>query len=240
MILANLVKAFREQNYYAVVLEFLIVIAGVVIGFQITAWNQVRSDRALEQEYLQRLSSDLQGSLELMQDDIDLLNGWRANAEFTYEVLRQGELLDDDRAAFDRGLIVGHWLNYTRGRYATIDELVTTGRLTLITDPDLRTSISQLRSDIENIQRMIELISDRQNAVMGLIQTRIVMQDMMEFQVHYDFEALVEDDAFINAYGNSTSYLSTNVFWLEQISESTRALKHKVDCSLGVAQNCEP
>ena len=32
MILTNLVKAIREQNYYAVVLEFLIVIAGVVIG----------------------------------------------------------------------------------------------------------------------------------------------------------------------------------------------------------------
>ena len=37
MILQNLTKAIREQNYYAVVLEFLIVIAGVVIGFQITA-----------------------------------------------------------------------------------------------------------------------------------------------------------------------------------------------------------
>ena len=40
MILANLTKAIREQNYYAVVLEFLIVIAGVVIGFQITAWYE--------------------------------------------------------------------------------------------------------------------------------------------------------------------------------------------------------
>ena len=38
MILQSLTKAIREQNYYAVVLEFLIVIAGVVIGFQITAW----------------------------------------------------------------------------------------------------------------------------------------------------------------------------------------------------------
>ena len=41
MILPNLTRAIREQNYYAVVLEFLIVIAGVVIGFQITAWNDV-------------------------------------------------------------------------------------------------------------------------------------------------------------------------------------------------------
>lgn len=32
MILQNISKAIREQNYYAVALEFVIVIAGVVIG----------------------------------------------------------------------------------------------------------------------------------------------------------------------------------------------------------------
>lgn len=42
MILQNLSKAVREQNWFAVVLEFVIVIAGVVIGFQINAWNERR------------------------------------------------------------------------------------------------------------------------------------------------------------------------------------------------------
>ena len=35
MILQNISKAIREQNWFAVVFEFVIVIAGVVIGFQI-------------------------------------------------------------------------------------------------------------------------------------------------------------------------------------------------------------
>ena len=50
MILANLTKAIREQNYDEVVLEFFIVIAGVVIGFQVTAWNADNCDRATERE----------------------------------------------------------------------------------------------------------------------------------------------------------------------------------------------
>jgi len=37
MILARITKAIREQNWFAVVLEFVIVIAGVAIGFQVTA-----------------------------------------------------------------------------------------------------------------------------------------------------------------------------------------------------------
>ena len=46
MILARLSRAVREQNWFAVVLEFVIVIAGVVIGFQVTAWNAERAERA--------------------------------------------------------------------------------------------------------------------------------------------------------------------------------------------------
>lgn len=45
MILQNLTRAIREQNWFAVVVEFLIVIAGVVIGFQIQGWNETRQER---------------------------------------------------------------------------------------------------------------------------------------------------------------------------------------------------
>jgi len=55
MILSRLSRAFREQNWFAVALEFVIVIAGVVIGFQITAWNNARQDRIEESAIMGRL-----------------------------------------------------------------------------------------------------------------------------------------------------------------------------------------
>ena len=63
MILSRLKTAIREQNWFAVVLEFLIVVMGVVIGFQITAWGQARSDQTQEQEYLSQLEGDLEETL---------------------------------------------------------------------------------------------------------------------------------------------------------------------------------
>jgi len=42
MILQRISTAIRQQNWFAVALEFVIVIAGVVIGFQVTAWNGAR------------------------------------------------------------------------------------------------------------------------------------------------------------------------------------------------------
>jgi len=46
MILARLTRAIRQQSWFAVALEFVIVIAGVVIGFQVTAWNGERAARS--------------------------------------------------------------------------------------------------------------------------------------------------------------------------------------------------
>jgi len=60
MILARISHAIRTQNWFAVALEFVIVIAGVVIGFQVTAWADARQDRAAEQAILSQLHDDFE------------------------------------------------------------------------------------------------------------------------------------------------------------------------------------
>ncbi|MCR9266507.1 MAG: hypothetical protein NXI03_02970, partial [Alphaproteobacteria bacterium] len=59
MILSRISRALKDQNWLAVGIEFVIVILGVVIGFQISNWNQVQSDRRGETELLRRLHNDL-------------------------------------------------------------------------------------------------------------------------------------------------------------------------------------
>lgn len=42
MILSRITHALRTQNWFALALEFVIIIAGVVIGFQVNAWSAGR------------------------------------------------------------------------------------------------------------------------------------------------------------------------------------------------------
>jgi hypothetical protein len=63
MILDNLTRAFKTQNWFAVATEFVIVIAGVVIGFQINAWNEGRIERASAEIARLRLIADLERDL---------------------------------------------------------------------------------------------------------------------------------------------------------------------------------
>ncbi|MCP2671886.1 hypothetical protein NHF40_13185 [Maricaulaceae bacterium EIL42A08] len=58
MILQNISKAMREQNYYAVAVEFVIVLAGVVIGFQVNAWNEARVSDQRAVELLDRIEEE--------------------------------------------------------------------------------------------------------------------------------------------------------------------------------------
>lgn len=59
MFLARLAAAVRRQDWFVVALEVAIVVLGVVIGFQLTAWGQRQSDADRERAYLRQLADDL-------------------------------------------------------------------------------------------------------------------------------------------------------------------------------------
>ena len=48
MMLRRLTQHIREQNWFAVVLDFLIVVLGVFLGFQATLWQGALAERARE------------------------------------------------------------------------------------------------------------------------------------------------------------------------------------------------
>jgi len=62
MIIRKLVEAIRNQNWFTVILEILIVVIGLFIGLQLDDWNQRRIDRADESAYLQELLEDFEAN----------------------------------------------------------------------------------------------------------------------------------------------------------------------------------
>jgi hypothetical protein len=78
MILSRITHALRTQNWFAVALEFIIVIAGVVIGFQVNAWNEGRQDRALEADILVRLHEEFTQLRDVGDRYLEAKTGQRA------------------------------------------------------------------------------------------------------------------------------------------------------------------
>jgi len=64
MILDNISRALKEQNWLAAAIEFVIVIFGVVIGFQIQAWNESRAAAAQGVVNLALVRDEVKGHVE--------------------------------------------------------------------------------------------------------------------------------------------------------------------------------
>ncbi|MCR9129927.1 MAG: hypothetical protein NXI12_10415 [Alphaproteobacteria bacterium] len=139
MILQNISKAIREQNYYAVALEFIIVIAGVVIGFQISQWNEARLDRARSGQYLERLEAELYRDLDRA---IDRVLAWERQAEAGGRALafvESGSVDPEDAWPLVVSFNYAADINQFRTELATFEELRSSGRLHLISNPAIRT-----------------------------------------------------------------------------------------------------
>jgi len=149
MILARIARAVREQNWFAVVLEFVIVIAGVVIGFQVTEWRGERASAARAEAYLHSFLLDLATDAEHF--DID--------RRFRLTVLENGERAlaatgTTGSAEADWDLVRVFWnASQMSGRpsiNSTYVELTSAGELGLIANSDLRNALTRFYTNTAN------------------------------------------------------------------------------------------
>jgi len=60
LLLRRITEHIKEQNWFAVALDFVIVVAGILIAFQITEWNEARIESQRERVLLERLQLDFE------------------------------------------------------------------------------------------------------------------------------------------------------------------------------------
>ena len=73
MLLRSITKHVKDQNWFAVALDFFIVVVGILIAFQITNWSQARNDGQLRMSYLERLESDLSQTIDYLSKNQDTI-----------------------------------------------------------------------------------------------------------------------------------------------------------------------
>ena len=71
MILRRITEHVKAQNWFAVGLDFLIVVVGVFIGIQVANWNDTLGERKREAQILQNIATDLQSDIESYALGID-------------------------------------------------------------------------------------------------------------------------------------------------------------------------
>lgn len=202
MILTSLSKAIREQNYYAVVLEFLIVIAGVVIGFQINAWNEARAEEAAERRALGRLLEETERAVAYWEAAAENAARNNNNRRILVEALNQGAAeVSEEPALQDALLRLGHYPSIRAPR-AVLDELVATGAFSRISDEALRTAVSAYTAELAYIDGQLVQFRTSHLKVETAFEGRVFSVYDAEAaslrRFDYDLAALSQDRQFVS------------------------------------------
>jgi len=67
VLLGRLTLHVRNQDWFAVWLDFVIAVVGVFVGLQVSNWNDALRVQSLEKPYLTRLSEELQANVEMLE-----------------------------------------------------------------------------------------------------------------------------------------------------------------------------
>jgi hypothetical protein len=235
MILRRVIAHFRKQEWTAIALDFVIVVAGILIAFQITTWNEDRATRASERDYLERLHSDvleltdrrayydrdrplIVKTLELLTD---FANGYRDDpSEAKAYVLKEIPALEQRPDVLDSYLCNfidwSSMLTLPPSELPTATELISAGRVDRIASKEVKLA---LLSYLQQARRSQEFTSAQ------ILQTTNIPAEFPDlFQIRYllgvdlameegesipayvcDYDQMRENNAFLNALNRNRS-----------------------------------
>lgn len=149
MLLRRVIAHLRKQEWTAIAIDFVIVVVGVFVGLQVNNWNEARSERAREAFTIAALRSDFQAL------DFSVSHGvcWHRRAldglQVIAEALNAGRLDPEDEARFENGLRFGYMNAATNKASGVLSELLSSGNMGLLRDPQLRTALIEYEGSRE-------------------------------------------------------------------------------------------
>ena len=229
MILRRLAISIREQDWFTVFVETMIVVLGVFLGLQVNNWNAERERQDSERDYLERLHRDV---LELTEQRAgytegrpiilraveyltEFLNGERDDLSTAKDYVRsavpsQRVTADEELDSRFCGLLDGSsYLTLPPSELPTATELVSAGRIDMITSEKVKLALLTYLQQVQRSQEFTEVsqlgATELSAAFPDLFRIRYVMgvdysQGDESYPVYTcNYEEMAQNNAFLNA-----------------------------------------
>ncbi len=212
MIIRRLAGALREQNWFTVVMEVMIVVVGIFIGLQVDGWNEGRKKQQNIEAQLLRIADD---AAVLLTETDRLIVGFDnriARAQIALEVLDGTSLTEANTRTFERALDESYQLNEVEVDLPGLDILMNTGDIDQVADANVRTALFALTNEwrrrkivIEHVRSLLDIVNRDifkgiSYDIVGLDAER---SDGAEFKIRYDLDRLRADLGLRAALSNA-------------------------------------
>ena len=269
MILRRITQHVRDQNWFAVGIDFFIVVVGVFIGLQVSNWNDARAIRLSESDFLGRLHDDIV-ELQERRDFYDTGRPLDMELHVIISEFLMGER--DDLSEADKlnvrdfpgiesvdGLsaaVTCNAIDWTAALTVppavlpTATELVSSGRVNDIASANIRATLQSFLQQTERANDLIFAIEKSSTRLSSRFPDLFEIRNKnweFDFKTggppedyRCDYEAMRQDRAFLNAFAlNVSNYSDYTMRGIVPVSEKLRALHHAVDIELGISHDAD-
>ncbi|MFK8032411.1 MAG: hypothetical protein AB8G18_19480 [Gammaproteobacteria bacterium] len=230
MLLRSITKHIKDQNWFAVALDFFIVVIGVFIGIQVANWNEVRAERARGENIKSRLAAEFIEIESEYARHVRDITTWITNTDELAEDILVGAV-DVKSPEYAERLFENGWRSASGGSN-TVVELVSRGDMDLLNSPDLVERLLKFQALAERHVRSNEALYarlrlDDSTAQVAILAAIPPATQTDEFTNYLD-EIISVPRLYVSAV-NASNILQTDLMWHQRSLESACAILKELD-----------
>lgn len=185
-IFKRLAAHLRGQDWTAAGIELVIVVLGIFLGFQVTAWNEERKDRAREVSLMLNVSRDLRDDVTEMDENIRtassrmasldhllrLSGGWNPPQEFPssrFAIKVEQVPAFDPRSGYTIG-IEAFILSFYDGNRFAYNALINADGPNVVRDQERLSEIQQYYASVDQILTFERSLAENRLRVLDALQ----------------------------------------------------------------------
>lgn len=158
MIFQHVADALRRQDWAAVAIEFALVVAGVLLAFQINEWASKRHAAAEQEAATSRLLYEAEDDVAYFRYEVGQHQEQVRNLSYALGQMQEGSWRGADQEQMRAGLTSSVYLDVPSPPSSVYDDIVAAGLLGEIGDPRLRSAIGVYRAKVALLSRLVDYI----------------------------------------------------------------------------------
>lgn len=231
MILRRITKHVSDQNWFAVFIDFLIVVIGIFVGLQVQEWSVQQSEKKLETEYMQRILADVNRSIASNKFVMDFNDKPTEDVWLAYQSIQSCELAEENKDKFANGIAYIGRVVRPQFLMGTVNEMQSAGHFRFIRNYKIRDLINELEDSFAYEQVLFPSINTRIGPSLAYIDRQTARstrnfpleKDVTWSEMEIDFEALCQDKEFLGALSMSRNirevYMRRSIVTLELLDK---------------------